>query len=62
MKGVNEILKSCQKRAGPIKLAFQRKAKDFSMADDDIAELTAQLSVLQAKLGVHSAGLKLWSV
>ena len=41
---------------------LQREAKDFSMADDDIAELTAQLSVLQAKLGVHSAGLKLWSV
>jgi hypothetical protein len=34
----------------------------FSMAADDIAELTAQLSVLQAKLGVHSTGLKLWSV
>jgi hypothetical protein len=44
-------------------MSLNFKGSDFfSMADDDIAELTAQLSVLQAKLGVHSTGLKLWSV
>lgn len=61
MKGVNEIEK-LSKKGGPHQTCVSKESKDFSMADDDIAELTAQLSVLQAKLGVHSTGLKLWSV